>query len=374
MSLLRRMRYRYDSTDGNAVELLAGAETFYPRILEDIAAAQHEVLLGTYLWEPDEVGQRFLEAACDAARRGLTVRVLLDGIGSHRLESEHLEALRSAGAQAVIHHALRFPLFDSRLFRRYHRKLILIDGQIAYTGGAGFADSWATPPPTQWWDLMVRVRGPVLVPLRMLFSGDWKRTTRNRMSPLQAPPPEPVGDARIHPLITFYSRRELMRRLLQAVSVAEHRVHIANAYFIPGFRLRRALRKAASRGVDVRLVLPGPRTDHFAVWTAGRRHYHRLLKKGVRIYEFQRSMLHSKFAVVDDRWGYVGSSNLDSWSGRFNHELDLGITTPGPLEELDQQFEDDVRATREITLNQWQARPLSLKLLETFFGWFDPLL
>jgi phosphatidylserine/phosphatidylglycerophosphate/cardiolipin synthase-like enzyme len=124
----------------------------------------------------------------------------------------------------------------------------------------------------------------------------------------------------------------------------------------------------------VRILLPGPRTDHLAVRAAGRRYYHKLLEDGVRIYEFQRSMLHSKYAVMDDRWGFLGSSNLDNWSARFNLELDLAVRSGPALDALRAQFEDDLEASREITLQQWEARHWSLRLLETLFGWFDPLL
>ncbi len=366
--------YTFPPRRGNTLELLAGGEAFYPRMLEDIADARVEVLLGTYLWEPDATGRRFLRAAREAARRGVRVAVLLDGIGGRRVDVEDLDALRAAGAHVGVYHALRMPWFDSRLFRRNHRKLLVVDGRVAWTGGAGFGDGWAAPPPLQWWDLMARVTGPVLPSLRELFARDWKRAAREELPALEGVAARPSGDDTLHTLVTRRTRPELQRRLRLAVHGARRTVRIANAYFVPGFRLRRALRRAARRGVDVRLLLPGPRTDHFAVWTAGRRYYHRLLEAGVRIFEFQRSMLHSKYALVDDRWGYVGSSNLDNWSGRFNLELDLALLGGPGLGALDAQYEADVADAREITLEQWEARPWSLRALETLFGWIDPLL
>jgi len=370
----RRGRFKHEPVPGHAVELLAGGEQFYPRILEDIAAAREEVLLCTYLWVSDEVGRRFLQAARDAARRGVRVAVLLDGIGSLDLDREDIYAVRRSGGAVATYHALRLPLFDSRLFRRNHRKLLLVDGRVAYVGGAGFATSWWQSPPAQWWDLMARVRGPVLATLREIFAEDWQRAAH---APLPGPVPgvpPPAGDETLQALVTRRSRPELLRRLRLAVRNAHEHVDIASAYFVPGFGLRRALIGAARRGVAMRLLVPGPRTDHFAVWSAGRRHYHRLLLEGIRIHEFQRSMLHSKYAVVDGRWGYLGSSNLDAWSRRFNLELDLAVLSPATLSALSQRFEHDLQHSREISLQQWEARPLSLRLAETVFGWIDPLL
>ncbi len=375
-------RYVWQPTPGNSLQVLSGGPEFYPRILEDIESAQTEVLLGTYLWEDDETGRRFLEAARVAAARGLRVRVLLDGIGGRRVQSSDLAALKQAGGKVCYFHALRFPLFDSRLMRRFHRKLVLIDGRVAYTGGAGFADGWLQQAPEEWWDLMVRVEGPVVPQLRRLFVTDWKRATKERLPDLRDEHPAIApgahqgdrGDQTLHTLVTRRGRPELQRRLRIAIHEARDSVSLTNAYFVPSFLLRRALTRAAQRGVHVRLLLPGPRTDHFAVWNAGRRYYRSLLQRGVRIFEFQRSMLHSKYAVADQHWGYVGSSNLDNWSRHFNLELDLGIHSATTLTTLQGQFERDLESAREIRLAQWEARPLSLRLMETLFGWFDPLL
>ena len=254
---------------------------------------------------------------------------------------------------------------------------------------------------------MVRVSGPVVPRLRGLFLSDWRQAAHRPLPWAEeslpgvlaatdadgdggtdgdtgddtgdgtgddaAPAVGATGQDSVHPLVTRRSRPELARRLKEALRATTVRADIASAYFVPGLRMRRALRRTARRGVQVRLLLPGPRTDHFAVWNAGRRHYHALLKAGVRIHEFQRSMLHSKYAVLDG-WGYVGSSNLDAWSRRFNLELDLGLG-PGPaLTDLGELFEADLADAREITLSQWEARPLTARFAETFFGWFDPLL
>jgi phosphatidylserine/phosphatidylglycerophosphate/cardiolipin synthase-like enzyme len=221
---------------------------------------------------------------------------------------------------------------------------------------------------------MLAVEGPVVPVLRNLFLKDWRRTTRRALPgtrPLVVPA---CGDEIVQPLVSSRGRGELGHRLRGAVRGARRRVDIANAYFVPGFPLRRALRRAARRGVSVRLLLPGQRNDHFAVWSAGRRHYHGLLAAGVRIYEWQRGMLHAKLATVDDAWAYVGSSNLDRWSARFNLELDLGLRTPGGVAAVSERFEADLASAREITISQWEARPLSLRLFERVFGWFDPLL
>ncbi|MDG2149794.1 MAG: phospholipase D-like domain-containing protein [Planctomycetota bacterium] len=378
LSTLRASTQRRDSctpSEGNSVELLPGGQAFYPRMLADIEAAQEEILVGTYLWEADETGRSFLEATRVAAQRGIRVRLLLDGLGSHGVDREELESLEAAGGRFAFYHALRFPLIDSRLMRRFHRKLLVIDGRVAYTGGAGFADGWIQPPPTEWWDLMARIKGPAVSDLHALFAQDWARATHEKIPRrTQRQQAQPHAPQTLQMLVTRRGQPELLRKLRLEIATAQAKVHLVSAYFVPGFRLRRVLRRAARRGVEVSLLLPGPRTDHIAVRAAGRRYYHKLLQSGVRIYEFQRSMLHSKYAVVDERWGFIGSSNLDNWSARFNQELDLGLHNGPAVEALSTQFVEDLGAAREITLKQWRERPFSSRLLETVFGWIDPLL
>lgn len=365
-----RLLRRPEPVPGNALQLLAGGARFYPRMLELIDAAREEVLVSTYLWESDTLGRRVIAALCRAARRGCAVRVIVDGVGSRGLTGADREALERAGGQLAVYHPVNYP--GARWFRRLHKKLLLVDRAHAFVGGAGFADAWLARPPAQWWDLMAEISGPALGLMRRDFARDWRKTSSQRLP--DAPLPEPAGDEPLAVVVSRYGRPKLRRELVRRVVAAERSVDITAAYFVPARGLRRALRRAADRGVRVRLLLPGPRTDHFAVWNAGRRHYARLLKHGVKIHEWQPAMLHSKYAVIDDEWGYLGSTNLDNWSLRSNAELDVTLRAGPALRELAERFELDLAEARHIDAERWRDRPLSLRIAETFFGWFDPLL
>ncbi|MCI0585430.1 MAG: phospholipase D-like domain-containing protein [Planctomycetes bacterium] len=372
---LRRARWLlFEPCDGNSVELLAGGERFFGALREAIEGAKREVLLCSYLWWPDSTGLAFLEAAAACARRGLAVRVLMDGVGAHGIPGKRLREVEGAGARVGIHHPVRLPGLFSRLLRRNHRKVAVVDGEVAFVGGFGFADPWVVPPPEGWWDLGARVAGPVVSQFRRLFGYDWQRSGGEPLpDPLAEEPPSRGGE-RLRVLAGRRGRPELLRQLLWAIHDARRRVLVATPYFIPGFRLRHRLRVAARRGLDVRLLLPGPRTDHLAIRLAGRRHYGSLLGSGVRIFEYRRGFLHSKYALVDLAWGAVGSSNLDSWSARFNLEADLEVLSPGGLRGLEARFLEDLGAAREIGLADWARRPLRSRILERVFGWFDPVL
>lgn len=366
-SLLRRP----ESIAGNSLRLLAGGPAFYPAMLDAIAGARSEVLVATYLWESDAFGRRVIAALRRAARRGAAVHVLLDAVGGRGLSGADRYELQRAGAQLALYHPISYP--GGRWFRRLHKKLLLVDGERAFTGGAGFADGWLAEPPAEWWDLMVEVTGPVLALLRRDFASDWRRQAHSAL-PAAATAPQDRGEETLGMLVSRFGRPKLRRRLHRAVKQARRRIDITSAYFVPGRRLRKALAQAAEHGVRVRLLLPGARTDHEAVRHAGRRHYARLLACGVEIHEWQRGVLHAKYAVVDDDWAYVGSSNLDNWSLRFNAELDLTLSRGAALDELSARFETDLESSRRIDLERWRDRPLALRLAETFFGWFDPLL
>jgi cardiolipin synthase A/B len=372
---LRRARWLlFEPCDGNAVEFLARGERFFGVLREAMEGAKREVLLCSYLWWPDSTGLAFLEAAAACARRGLVVRVLMDGVGAHGIPGKWLREVEEAGGRVGVHNPVRFPGLFSRLLRRNHRKIAVIDGEVGFVGGFGFADPWIAPAPKGWWDLGAKVRGPVVPQFRRLFGYDWQRSGGEPLPDPLGGEPLPCGRERLRLLAGRRGRPELLRQLLHAIRAAQHRVLVATPYFIPGFRLRHHLRVAARRGLDVRLLLPGPRTDQLAVRLAGRRHYGSLLGSGVRIFEFQRGFLHSKVALVDLAWGAVGSSNLDSWSARFNLEADLEVLSPGGLRGLESRFLEDLGAAREIGLADWARRPLRSRILERVFGWFDPVL
>ena len=218
------------------------------------------------------------------------------------------------------------------------------------------------------------MRGPVAAQFRSMFAHDWRLCGRPALpDPSHRIPLHPRGQ-RLRLLPSLAGRHRLLAALRRELHAARDRAFLCTTYFIPDILLRRALRMAARRGVDVRLLLPTPRHEGFTFRFAGRRHYGALLVAGVRIFEYMPSFLHAKYAAVDGRWGFVGSSNLDNWSGRFNMEADLELCSSRPVRVLEGRFLADLRSAREISLARWMRRPVWIRTLERAFGWVDPLL
>lgn len=359
---------------GNRVTVLAGGPAWYGALKAAIRASRREVLVQSYLWADDASTRTFLGVATAAARRGVHVSLCMDGFGSYGFGARTLRPLLDAGGAVAVYNPLRITPRLWGLARRNHRKLVVVDGRIGFIGGFGFRRDWELPPPRGQWDIGVRVTGPVVRQFRALFVRDWARCGKPPPPDAGVPRPGRRGPETARLLPSTYGRRDIHRRIRRAISAARERAWICNTYFIPGFLMRRTLRRAARRGTDVRLLLPSPRTSAFAFRFAGRRHYGSLLRAGVRIFEFQPSFLHAKYAVTDRRWAVVGSSNLDNWTGRFDLEADLELRSPGAVEALAARFRKDSGVSREITLVRWLRRPGWVRLLERMFGWFDPWL
>jgi len=304
----------------------------------------------------------------------VTVRIIVDGVGSFGLGANALRPLIEAGGSVGIFNPVRLLHGWSRLMRRNHRKMAVFDGVTAYIGGFGYGNDWADVPPAGWWDLGARITGPAAAQFRRVFARDWARCRQPRLPELADLRLPRAGRERLRLLPSVFGRHDLFRRLRQAARPARERVYVCTTYFIPNPWIRWALRRAARRGVDVRILLPGPHQANWPLLLAGRRHYGALLAAGVRIYEYQTSFLHAKYALVDRTMGLIGSSNLDSWSGRFNLEADLEVLSPGAIRILARRFLRDLGSAREITRSRWSRRPAWIRLIERFFGGFDPWL
>lgn len=354
--------------------MLAGGPAWFQALHAACRRARREILIETYIWAGDGIGSSMLRVVTAAARRGVRVRLLLDGFGSITMRGGALRPLLAAGGRVVFHNPVRFSWRMGALVHRNHRKLAVFDGRTAFIGGFAIRDDWASAPPAGRWDVGAVAAGPVVEQFRRVFARDWLSC---RMPPLP-----PAGEAAIPDrgnevlrlLPSVYGRRHLFRRLRLKLDESRHRAFICASYFIPSFRLRRALRRAARRGVDVRLLLPTPRGEAIAFRYAGRRHYGPLLRAGVRIFEFQPSLLHSKYLLVDGTWGVIGSTNLDNWSGRFNQEADLEALSPRAVAALAGRFLADTGRAREITRTRWARRAWWIKALERAFGLVDPWL
>ncbi|CAN7144946.1 cardiolipin synthase ClsB [Variovorax paradoxus] len=317
---------------GNRIALLENGEEFFPRVFDAIRQAQREVIIETFILFEDKVGLALHAAMRSAAQRGVKIDLLVDGFGSPDLSREFIAQLSAVGVRVRVFDPGQ-PVLGKRLnvFRRMHRKIVVVDGELAFVGGINYsADHLLDYGPKAKQDYAVELRGPVVAQihqfvLRAIALGDkGPRWFRRRLK--QAPPVdrESVGDMEAV-LITRDNRRhtsDIEREYLAAIRAARKRIVIANAYFFPGYRLIKELRRAARRGVDVRLILQGE-PDMPIVKTAATMLYHHLLHAGVRIYEYCDRPLHAKVALMDDEWTTVGSSNLDPLSLSLNLEANV---------------------------------------------------
>lgn len=343
-------------------------------MLDAIAGAQHYILLEIYLISSGTVATRFIEAFALAVARGVKVHILLDDFGANGLNDADRHRLLGAGAKLAYYNPIRFAKWRRNLFRD-HRKLLLIDDHIAFVGGAGITDDFDPPIEKQrrWRETMVEIRGDSLTDWRELFESNWNHWTTQTLD-LPCPSITPAGTMQGRCTISQWTgRMEIMRSLIQRVRAAEHRVWIATAYFVPSRKLLRALSNAAKQGADVRLLLPGPLMDHPAIRLAAHRFYARLLRHGVRIFEYQPRFLHAKILLCDD-WVSIGSSNIDRWNLRWNLEANQEVEDQQFAEQVSAAFEVDFTHSLEIFYEQWRQRTWQQRLREWFWGKIDRLL
>ncbi len=357
--------------DGNRFALLSDGAYFFPEMLAAIEGAREYVALEMYLAESGSLATRFIDALCAARTRGVTVLVLLDDFGTFYLASHDRQRLSEAGV-----HVTRFnPLSPFKLalnLMRDHRKLLLIDDRLAYVGGAGLTaefdpDAWHNSNARHWHDTMIRVEGRCVGQWWSAFRINWRRWS-------DAPCPQQharaVGSSRGRVIAGRRGARVLTHAAVRDIGGASRRVYLATPYFLPTRSLRVALARAAERGVDVRLLLPGPRTDHASTRAAGQHGYGAMLRRGVRILEYQPTFLHAKMLLTDDH-AMVGSYNFDRWSERWNLEANQAIDDAGFADELAALFATDFADSREITWQQWQRRPWWARLRERFWSMIE---
>jgi phosphatidylserine/phosphatidylglycerophosphate/cardiolipin synthase-like enzyme len=370
-----RAKYQFPWRPGNHFELLVDGDAFFPRMLEAIELARSHVWLEIYLFESGRVAERFIAALARAAHRGVEVRVLADDYGALKLARRDRDLLLDAGASLVFYNPLRYRKWLRNLFRD-HRKLLIVDGEVVFVSGTGITDDFANPhlPERSWRETAVRASGPVLTDWQELFRRVW-----NTHAPAPIVPPVsmvvPHADGVPGRVAASSALRiqDLRRSFLSRVLAAEHQVWVSTAYFVPSRRLLRALKRAAARGVDVRLLLPGPHTDHPAVRHAGRRFYAGLLRHGVRLYEYQPRFLHAK-GVLCDQWTSIGSSNFDRWNLRWNLEANQEVDDPLFADQVRGMFENDFRDSVEIDYARWRKRGLRQRVREQWWGRVDMFL
>jgi len=354
--------------DGNKVEVLLNGDQIFPAMLKAIREAKHTIDFETYIYWSGDIGRQFTEALSERARAGVKVNVMLDWVGSMKITDKEMDAMRSAGVQLQRYHK---PVWWklARLNNRTHRKLLIVDGRIGFTGGVGIADKWGghAQDPDHWRDTHFRVEGPVVGQMQAVFNDNWTQATGKVLDgDTYFPPLEPRGTA---PAQMFSSSptggSESMHLMyLMAITAARHSIHLSNSYFVPDKLAVRALIAAAKRGVEVRIIVPGAHIDSDVVRAASHSLWGDLLKAGVKIAEYQPTMFHVKALVVDSLLVSVGSTNFDNRSFILNDEANLNVLDAAFAKQQEAIFEDDWKHARPYSLQKWEQRSYTDKLAD----------
>ncbi|MGE3889024.1 MAG: phosphatidylserine/phosphatidylglycerophosphate/cardiolipin synthase family protein [Vicinamibacterales bacterium] len=347
---------------GNTFEILDNGDAFYPRMLHDIAAARTTITIEAYIYWAGDVGMTFAQALAERARAGVRVMILLDAVGSTDIGRETLATLEQGGCQVAWYNPITWRTLG-RFNNRTHRKSLIVDGVVGYTGGAGFADHWRGQArnPEEWRDVQVRVEGPAVMPLQSGFAHNWQQATGELVS---GEGYYPVLSARgPHTLQVILSSPEngassvrIMYYL--AIVCARRSILIANPYFVPDPVAIQTLVEAKRRGVKVRIMVAGVHNDNWLARQNSVRLYGPLLEAGIEILEYNRTMLHHKVMVVDGVWATVGTTNFDNRSFAHNEESNVSVFAPEVARQFEASFEDDVAGCDRVALDAWRRRGL----------------
>ncbi len=353
---------------GNSIESLHNGDQIFEAMLTGINSAKKTITFETFIYWSGDIGNRFAEALTERARAGVKVHVLLDWLGSRSFEESYIEEMKSAGVQVQRYRPIRWYNI-ARVNNRTHRKILVIDGLIGFVGGVGIADQWLgnAQDKDHWRDSHFKIKGPVVAQLQAAFMDNWNASHPDVLHGDDYFPLVPeVGDAFAQVFKSSPEEGSGSVRLmyLYSISHAMKTIRISTAYFVPDTHLRKVLIDAAKRGVKIEVILPGPIIDTHITRRASRSVWGDLLKAGIRIYEYQPTMYHCKFMIVDELWASVGSTNLDHRSLRLNDECNLNAIEPKWALEMSEVFEKDKARTIEMTYEQWKSRPLNEKIIE----------
>lgn len=358
-------------SNGNGVELLFDGAAAYPAMERAILAAKRSIHAEFYIWHDDEAGRRLRDQLADKARQGVTVRVLVDAWGTPRFIGKFSKPLLKAGAQVrAFMPSKLYPLRAPRLNFINHRKILVIDEEIAFTGGMNIGNEYAS----EWRDMMARIEGPAVRALEHVFLDDWYFASGERVDHIEFEHSPPCGDIACAVIASGPDREAWIHdSLFTALTRSERRIWLVTPYFIPSLALQAAVRTAADRGVDVRIVLPSVSDVPVVKW-ASRSYYPELVDAGVRMYEYRNTMIHAKALLVDDTLSAVGSANVDTRSFRLSFEIGCFFHSERINGRLAQWFESLVEQSDEITYDDLEARSTIHKLLESAAHLASPLL
>lgn len=345
--------------DGNLVRPLRNGVEIFPAMLDAIVRAERSITFETFVYWSGSITQRFADALSERARAGVKVHLLVDGVGCDCVNGPALRQMTDAGVEVEVYHIRNL----ARANHRTHRKLLVVDGRVGFTGGVGIADQWNgnASSPNEWRDSHYQVEGPVVAQMQAAFLDNWMKTRAIVLHGEEYfPALQPAGPHRCQMFKSSPMEGSESARLMYLlyIAAAERSIKVGNAYFVPDDLTAQTLVEAAERGVKIELLVPGPHIDSTAVRSASRSRWGRLLERGIRIFEFQPSMYHCKTMVIDGLWTSVGSANFDNRSFRLNDEANLNIIDREIAAEEARVFEADLARAREVTLDDWRQRPI----------------
>jgi cardiolipin synthase len=356
---------------GNRVEQLLNGDGTYPRLWHDLRSATRSITVQMYYSKPGAVADTMAATLAGRARAGVRVLLLLDAFGSQSMKEEWADRMRAAGVEVRLLRRLRWYGLHNAVDRS-HVRVVVVDGRVGYTGGFGLADYWLGNgrEQDQWRESNVRLEGPAVMELQAAFAAAWVEATGELLVDQRFfPPPafsEQRGPSTAGLLYTAPSTGSTTAERFLALTIAGSRrtLYVTNSYFVPDDDFRDLLVAAAKRGVDVRILTVGPETDIRTTWYAGRSRYPALLRGGVRVYEYQPTMMHAKTMVADGVWGTIGSMNFDNRSLAFNNESNVVVWDPAFGAALEATFLEDLRHSREIVLARFERRPMTERVIE----------
>ncbi|HEX6213729.1 MAG TPA: phospholipase D-like domain-containing protein [Vicinamibacterales bacterium] len=353
---------------GNTLKALNNGDQFYPAMLRDIEMAERSITIEAYIYWAGEIGISFAKALAAAAQRGVRVKLLLDAVGSQSIGNEILKILEDGGCHLAWYNPIRITRLR-RINNRTHRKSLIIDGCVGYTGGAGIADHWTgnAQDDKHWRDLQIRIEGPAVRPLQSGFAHNWLECTGELVTgPDFYPALTPVGPLSLQTIMSSPETGASSVRVMYflAISAAQKTIDIANPYFVPDHVSIDLFRDAVKRGVRVRVMVAGSSNDTMVTRLNSLRLYGALLKAGVEVLEYNRTMMHHKIMIVDNLWSTIGTTNFDNRSFSHNEENNVCLCDAAFAHELTATFERDVAVCEKITLDRWRRRPLPLKTAE----------
>ncbi|WP_372177644.1 phosphatidylserine/phosphatidylglycerophosphate/cardiolipin synthase family protein [Xanthomonas axonopodis pv. phyllanthi] len=353
---------------GNRIDVLNNGREIFPAMLEAIRSAQHTITFETYIYWSGEIGREFSDALSERARAGVDVRVTIDWGGSLKMDHALVDTMTEAGVEVHRYRPLAWYNLH-RINNRTHRKLLVIDGRIGFTGGVGVADQWMgdAQDPEHWRDTHYRIEGPVVAQVQTAFNDNWIKTTGRVVNGAQYYPAlEAAGDSDAQLFVASPAGGSESMHLMYLIAIAAARssIDLAAAYFVPDALITRSLLEARTCGVRIRVLLPGKHIDAVSVRLASKASWEPLLQAGIEIHEYQPTMLHTKLLIIDGLLVSVGSTNFDIRSFRLNDEASLNVYDRTLAARMTEVFERDLQRAEQYSLERWRARPLRHRLGE----------